>query len=88
MAMIAGLRKVRVFEGVTEATLDRHGSYIYLEVTNAGGSEVKFYPNDFEEQGHPATAGIPIAPGTTRTVPMTVYNFKASGAVTVVAYGM
>lgn len=83
---VAGFRKVRVFTDVTEAEVDVHGNYVLLEVTNKGDTEVLFRPNHFPEQGHTSDA-IPVEPGTTRRIPMTVYKFTATGQVTVVAYG-
>ena len=83
---VAGYRKVRVFRETTDAIVDMHGNFLYVEVTNNGSSEVDFMPNDFPEQGN-VGVGIPIAPGTTRVIPMAVYKFTATGPVTVVAYG-
>lgn len=87
MASIAGCRDVNVVTG-TSGILN--GSNIYVEVTNSNLTDVIFYANDFPSQGHPTngdpTKGIPILAGTTRAIPMTVYNFTATGAVTVVAY--
>jgi hypothetical protein len=83
---LAGLRKVKVFEEVTEGELDRQGSFGYVEVTNKGVSECYFIPNDFPEHGHTGV-GIPVKSGETRHIPMTVYKFTATAAVTVVAYG-
>lgn len=81
-----GFRKVKVFKNVTEATVDMHGNFVYVEVTNAGSTEVEFLVNDFKDQGH-IGVGIPISAGQTRTIPMAVYAFSATGKVTVVAYG-
>ena len=80
----AGFRSHKVVTG-TSGTLGTQ--YLHIEVTNDGGSAILFYPNDFPEQGRPATEGIPVKAGATRIIPMTCYNFTASGTVTVVAYG-
>jgi hypothetical protein len=82
---LAGLRDVRVLKDITEADFERF-SPVYMEVTNNGAEDVEISLNDFSFQGHPASEGIPIKAGTTRNIPMRVYNFKATGAVTVVAY--
>jgi hypothetical protein len=86
---VFGFRSHAVFEGVTEGVLDSHGAYLYAEVTNDGQSDVYFFPNPILPSGiaNPAVpAGIPIKAGTTRAIPMSLYTFKASGPVTVVAY--
>lgn len=83
---LAGFRKVKVFEAVEEAKVDRQGSFGYLEVTNAGAATAYFTPNDNPEQGYKGI-GIPIPAGTTRHIPMTVYHFTSTAPVTVVAYG-
>jgi hypothetical protein len=89
MKSVVGCRSVKVLAGVTSGTLG--GQYILSEVTNAGASDVLFYPNDFPNQGHPANGvpdqGIPIKAGETRVIPMIIYNFTTTGKVTVVAYG-
>ena len=85
MRGLAGFRQHKVIIG-TSGSIGT--PYIYMEVTNDTGADVLFYLNDFPEGGHPATDGIPIKAGTTRSVPMECYNFTASGTVTVVAYGM
>lgn len=85
MSILAGMRTVKVLENVTSGDLGM--DYVMVEVTNNGGSPVKFFPNDYPEQGHPATEGIPVKNGETRQIPMLVRNFKASGAITIVAYG-
>lgn len=68
-------------------TLDPSGAFIFVEVTApSGGGNVDFYPNvdlPFQPGG-----GITVAAGTTRQIPMTVYNFKATGNCTVIAYRM
>ena len=87
MAYSIGFRTVKVLEEVTEADLDQSGAYVFLEVTNNGTSDVKFYVNDFAHQGV-KEQGIPIKAGTTRVIPMQIYKFRATGPVTVVAYRM
>lgn len=90
MATPLGLRKVMVFEDVQEneeCIIDNRGNFGYLEVTNNTDSEVKFIVNEYADQGHRG-AGIPIAPNTTRAIPLAVYKFRATGAITVVAYGL
>jgi hypothetical protein len=89
MATPIGLRKVKAFINVpanTEKIIDEHGNFGYIEVTNDTASAVDFLVNDYPEQGHQGTA-IPIKANTTRPIPLTVYKFKATGVVTVVAYG-
>jgi len=85
MLGVAGFRQYKVIVGAV-GTLGTQ--YAYIEVTNDTGADVLLYLNDFPEGGHPATDGIPIKAGTTRPIPVTCYNFVASGTVTVVAYGM
>lgn len=68
--------------------IDPHGSAVYIEVTNAGGSDITFYPNIYPDQGLAPGAGIPVKAGTTRVIPMMVLNFQATGNCTVVAYMM
>lgn len=82
-----GCRKVRVFNGVTEGEVDRHGSYGYIEVENPGAKDAEFMVNEFLHQGHPGTT-IKIKAGTTRAIPLTIYNFKSTEAVNIVAYGL
>lgn len=89
MSLPIGFRKSRVFEHVTpdlEYVLDNRGAFLYHEVTNHTASPVYFTPNDFPENGNRG-AHIPIPPNETRTIPMAVYKFTASGDVTVVSYG-
>ena len=85
MAVYGGFRKVLVQEDVTEGRIDFHGSYLLIEVTNKSASEVKFYPNE-AYAGQPSY-GIPIEPNSTRAIPMAVYTYRATGEVTIVAYG-
>jgi hypothetical protein len=92
MATPLGLRTVTVHKDVpanTEITFGRaQGNILYAEVTNKTASDIDFTVNHFPENvGTPAVA-IPIPANTTRAIPMTLYRFKASGVVTVVAYGM
>jgi hypothetical protein len=88
MKGVAGCRSVLVLPAANAGTLGTQ--YIYVEVTNDTASDIIFYPNDFGSQGHPAAGlvsqGIPIKAGTTREIPMAVYNYTATGNVTVVAY--
>lgn len=88
MAHVMGFRQVKVFNipagKFTE--IDRQGAYGYLEVTNNADTAITFSVNDFTESGH-SPVSIPIAPKSTRVIPLTTYNFTASGDVTVVAYG-
>lgn len=88
MKGVAGFREVQVLSNVSNGKLNVASSYI--EVTNGGGSDVTIYVNDFPTNGHPTNGdpskGILIKAGTTREIPMLVYNFVATGAVTVVAY--
>lgn len=87
---LAGFRDVQVFVGVTSGTVTSASQYI--EVTNNGSTDVSIYLNDYPDQGHPtkgmSNKGIPIKAGVTREIPMYVYNFTATGPVTVVAYTM
>lgn len=87
MKGVAGCRDVLVITGVSG---NIGAQYIYVEVTNNTGVDILFYPNDFPSQGHATSGdikyGIPIKVGTTREIPMTVYNYTASGVVTIVAY--
>jgi hypothetical protein len=87
MATPMNMRKVRVFTDATEAIVDEHGNFGYVEVTNATGATVDFKVNDYPENGHKGVS-IPIPAGTTRAIPLVVYKFTASSAVTVVAYGL
>lgn len=83
---VAGLRAVKVLTNVTSGTLDAM-KVVYMEVTNSGAVDVTISVNDFTAQGHPPSEGIPVLAGTTREIPMEIFNFTATGAVTVVAYG-
>lgn len=86
--MLQGFRLVKVLENVQSGELDRSGSYTYLEVSNLTGATVYFRPNRDVQQGHvPPAQSIPIPANSTRVIPMIVYNFTATGDVTVVAYG-
>lgn len=68
-------------------TVDPSGAFIYVEVTNPStSSPVDFFPNTdlpFQPGG-----GITIPANSTRQIPMTVYNFRATGNCTVIAYRM
>lgn len=86
--MITGFRTVVAIENATSGTLDTQGNVKTVDVTNNGAVATRFYPNDFPNQGHPAVVGILIYAGQTRTIPMTVFNFKADAPVDVVGYGM
>ncbi len=90
MASILGFRKALVFENVpadTEYIVDNYrGGYVYAEVTNDTQATVYFEVNGNPQGGHPGSK-IPIKAGTTRAIPMALHTFKASGVVTVVAYG-
>ena len=89
MATPLGLRTVHVYTtvaGEEKQAGNGRGSVLYTEVTNGTASEVKFTVNSFPEQGHNGVP-IPIPPNTTRALPIQLYNFKADGVVTVVAYG-
>ena len=85
MKGVAGFRQHKTITGVS-GTLG--AQYTTTEVTNSTGDDILFYVNDFPGGGHPASDGIPIKAGTTRIIPMIIYNFTSSGIVTVVAYGM
>jgi hypothetical protein len=90
MATPLGLRQVKVFNVVAdeEIVIDNYrGAFLYHEVTNDTASDVEFEVNANREGGHPG-AKIPIKAGTTRALPLALYKFKASGALTVVSYGM
>ena len=91
MATPIGLRKVRVFTAVpanTEIVIDDyHGNYGYIEVTNATASAVDIVVNDNPAGGVQGVA-IPVEANSTRPIPLVTYTFKATGVVTVVAYGM
>lgn len=82
-----GMRKVKVFTNVTEAEVDRHGAFGYLEVENPGNTDIQFKFNDFIEQGHVGIT-LPIKANSTRKIPVKIYHFVASGPVNVVAYGL
>ena len=88
MKGVVGFRDVQVFSNVVSGSLATVSQYI--EVTNSNATDTIIYLNDFPEQGHPtldiASKGIPIKAGTTREIPMQVYNFSATNAVTVIAY--
>ena len=92
MATPLGLRTVSVFRDVpaaTEVTFGRNqGNIVYSEVTNDTEATIDFVVNDFQENTGVTPQAIPIPAGVTRAIPMTLYKFKASGVVTVVAYGM
>jgi hypothetical protein len=81
-----GFRSVMVIPDANAGELGTQ--YVLVEVTAT--TDVIFYPNDFPTQGHPTkgitSCGIPIKGGTTRVIPMLVYNYTATGNVTVVAY--
>lgn len=85
---LAGFRSVKVLLATTGDTLSDHGDWIYAEVTNNGASDVTFSVNDYTSQGSVPSPGIPIKAGTTRNIPMAIYNFTATGPVDVVAYRM
>lgn len=91
MASILGFRKVQVYENVTPGEVyipdDLRGAFLYSEVTNDTDAEVKFIVNDNPQGGHPGV-GIPIPAKSTRAVPVSLYSFRTTGVVTVVAYGM
>ena len=80
--MIQTFRTSRTLKSVTEG--DLNGVFQLLEVTNDGATDVDFTPNAMGSgfMGDP----IPVKAGTTRTIPLSVYNFKATGAITIVAY--
>jgi len=88
MSGLRGCRNVQVLTSVSSGTLGTPS--MYVEVTNNNATDILIYINDYPDQGHPtagvASQGIPIKAGTTREIPMYVYNFTATGAVTVVAY--
>lgn len=91
MATPLGLRTAVVFKDVpanTEKsfTTYQHGSILYAEVTNKTASAVDFIVNDNPEGGRAGVA-IPIEANSTRAIPIQLYKFKATGVVTVVAYG-
>lgn len=92
MATPLGLRTVSVFRDVpagTEIILGRgQGNILYAEVSNETASTIDFTVNDFPENMGVKAQAIPIYAGTTRALPIQLYKFKASGVVTVVAYGM
>jgi hypothetical protein len=92
MATPLGLRTVTVHKDVpanTEMVFGRQqGNILYTEVTNATAGVVDFTVNHFPENTGVPAVSIPILPSTTRAIPMTLYKYKASGVVTVVAYGM
>lgn len=86
MSMFAGFRSYKRIDYTTPnqvVEIGKHGSYVFIEVT-AGNSDIDFFPNPDlpAEYG----GGIPVKQNTTRQIPMTVYNFKASGNCTVIAY--
>lgn len=91
MATPMGLRTVSVFKDVpanTKTVFGREqGNVLYAEITNKTASDIDFTVNDYPEGGILGVA-IPIPANQTRAIPMTLYNFKANGVVTVVAYGM
>ncbi len=88
-----GFRTHKVFVAA-RGEFDTHGAYVYAEVTNNTGGDLIFYPNFYDTNGGygtdaeniPASEGITIKTLATRNIPMQLYNFKASGTLTVVAY--
>lgn len=91
MPSIAGFRTVAVFKDVPANTATpigvESGTVQLVEVTNKTASDVDFLVNDYPQGGITGVA-IPILAGTTRQIPLQLYKFKATGVVTVVAYGM
>lgn len=67
-------------------TVDPSGACVLVEVTNSGGSNIDFFPNT--DLPNSPSGGITVAQGTTRQIPMIVYNFRATGNCTVIAYRM
>lgn len=85
MSNHVGFRFYRTIEYDTPneiVELNHWGSFILAEVT-AEGSDIIFYPN----KQNPTQNGIPVKDGTTRQIPLRLYDFKASGNCTVVLYG-
>lgn len=87
MALQAGFRVGKVLELVTEGELSTRGNYVLAEFTNDNAEKVYVTINEHNDQGHRGVR-IPVEPGKTRAVPMSIYHFKATAPVTVVAYGM
>lgn len=91
MASTLGFRQTKVFEDVPADTIvivdDYRGAFLYSEVTNDTDTKVYLTINDNPQGGHPG-ASIPIAPKSTRNIPASLYSFKATDVITVVAYGM
>lgn len=81
-----GFRQYKTLLNTTSGDIGTQ--WLCVEVTNNGSFDVLFYANDYPEQGHPATDGIPIRAGETREIPLQVLKFTATGPVDVVAYGM
>lgn len=88
MATPVGFRSYTILSDVTVGELDKHGACIYVEVTNDGTTDALFFPNSFPNQGHQNLHGIPVKAGTTRQIPLAVYNFKSTVPVTVIGYRM
>jgi hypothetical protein len=87
--ILAGFRSYKTISYTTGLiTLDDKGSYIYAEVTNGGAADITFSPNIYPENGLADGGGITVKVGTTRSIPMIIYNFQASGACTITAYRM
>lgn len=91
MANSVGFRTVAVFKDVpasTEQVIGREqGNIVLAEVTNKTGVDIDFLVNDYPGQGSNGVS-IPIPANSTRQIPLQLYKFKATGVVTVVAYGM
>lgn len=90
MIALAGFRSHLVFKDVTESSVADEqqllsGNYIYTEVTNTGEDTVEIFINDSAKRGR-RTSGIPIRSGETRGIPLALYNFRSTGAITIVAY--
>jgi hypothetical protein len=85
----AGFRSYRTINYTTGlVTLDDKGSFLYAEVTNDGAEDITFSPNIYLKNGLADGGGITIKAATTRIIPMSVYNFQATGACIVTAYRM
>jgi hypothetical protein len=80
-----GFRDYKVITGTSGTFGNESGGFKYVEVTNDTAGTVNVSFNSYPDQGHNADA-IPVKAGTTRNIPLAVYNFTATGSVTVVAY--
>lgn len=89
--MLFGCKHAKVMENVLTGDLVdpsayNQSPYVSVEVTNLTAATVYISFNRFDQGGAPPSDSIPILANATRVIPMAVYNFKATAAVTVVAF--